>query len=326
MTTKKSRIESLIDINEGVARLRNANTYQKIYSFYSSVLQGITTEPALMTVPIDDHMVHRGHAVFDTCSVKNGFAYGLSFHLDRFLDSARKCRIKPYADKESLRSIILETLAVSNKRDDIYCRFWMSVGRGDFAVAPDNCSGTNFYCAVHEYHSSSAPNGISEITISIPLKTQMLATTKTNNYLINALSAMEAKEKGGSLGLQCDEAGNIAECSIGSVGFVFKDGTLKTPKLDKILKSTTLFRAFELWRDSDIPIKDFIFDDIPLKAVSDAVEMIGFGGGKVTAIVKLDDIVIGNGKPGPVFEKINELLIKDASKGSEFVDEIPYDV
>lgn len=28
-------------------------------SFFSSVLGGITTNPALMTVHIDDHMVHR---------------------------------------------------------------------------------------------------------------------------------------------------------------------------------------------------------------------------------------------------------------------------
>ena len=31
---------------------------------YSSVLGGIVTDPALMVLPLDDHMVHRGHAVF----------------------------------------------------------------------------------------------------------------------------------------------------------------------------------------------------------------------------------------------------------------------
>ena len=35
-------------------------------AFYSSDLGGIVTHPALMLVAIDDHMVHRGHAVFDT--------------------------------------------------------------------------------------------------------------------------------------------------------------------------------------------------------------------------------------------------------------------
>ena len=36
-----------------------------------------------MQVPLDDHMVHRGHAVFDTCNIQNGNAYGIDMHLDR---------------------------------------------------------------------------------------------------------------------------------------------------------------------------------------------------------------------------------------------------
>jgi hypothetical protein len=35
------------------------------YAMYSSVLGGIVTDPALMVLPLDDHMVHRGHAVLN---------------------------------------------------------------------------------------------------------------------------------------------------------------------------------------------------------------------------------------------------------------------
>ena len=199
----------------------------------------------------------------------------------------------------------------------------MSAGRGDFAVSPFNCTGSTFYCAVHEYKATKQTTGLSERTVSIPLKPASLATTKTTNYLINALAAMEGQEKGGTLGLQCDEAGNVAECSIGSVAFVFKDGILRTPKLDKILRSTTLIRSSQLWKDGGVPIKDFIFDDVPLKSVFEAVEIIGFGGGKVSPIVNIDGRSVGEGKPGPVFNRLNALLEKDASEG-EFVDEIPY--
>jgi len=55
-------------------------------AFYSSVLGGIVTDPALMVLPIDDHMAHRGHAVFDTANVvSQGRVYGLDMHLDRLL-------------------------------------------------------------------------------------------------------------------------------------------------------------------------------------------------------------------------------------------------
>jgi 4-amino-4-deoxychorismate lyase len=44
--------------------------------------------PALMVIPFDDHMVHRGHGIFDTAGIVNGRIYDLDAHLDRFLKSA----------------------------------------------------------------------------------------------------------------------------------------------------------------------------------------------------------------------------------------------
>ncbi|PQP96908.1 D-amino-acid transaminase chloroplastic-like [Prunus yedoensis var. nudiflora] len=42
---------------------------------YSSTYGGIILDPALMVIPIDDHMVHRGHGVFDTVIILNGHMY-----------------------------------------------------------------------------------------------------------------------------------------------------------------------------------------------------------------------------------------------------------
>ena len=48
---------------------------QQYLAMYSSVFGGITTDPAAMIVPIDDHMVHRGHGVFDTAAIVDGLVY-----------------------------------------------------------------------------------------------------------------------------------------------------------------------------------------------------------------------------------------------------------
>ena len=45
----------------------------------------ITTDPAAMILPIDDHMVHRGHGVFDTAHVCDGRCHLLDRHLGKFL-------------------------------------------------------------------------------------------------------------------------------------------------------------------------------------------------------------------------------------------------
>jgi 4-amino-4-deoxychorismate lyase len=49
-----------------------AMKYECFRSMYSSVVGAITTDVAAMVLPLDDHMVHRGHSVFDTAAIVNG--------------------------------------------------------------------------------------------------------------------------------------------------------------------------------------------------------------------------------------------------------------
>ena len=325
-----------VSLEEGLKRLREAYEkppQQKILAFYSSVLGGVTKEPALFTVPVDDHQPQRGHAVFDTCNVQHGLAIGLTPHLNRLVESARRGRIEPFADVETLRRIVLDTIAASRTRDNAYVRMYMSAGRGDFHVSPRNCKGTNFFVVVHAYNEAAKAHerehGISECIVSVPLKSKELATFKTTNYIVNALAAMEAQERGGTLGLQLDPHGNIAETSVGSVGFVGPDLVLRTPKLDFVLKSTTVVRAKELVEahpQDAKPLMGFQYADITPSQAREAIEVVGFGGGHVSPIVTFDGKQVGDGKPGPVFRALHALLDRDAQAGSPNVDVVPYEV
>src|SRR5512132_942861 len=86
----------LLTADEVVARLRALRTRQpvKYWAFYSSQLGGIVTDPALMILPFDDHMVHRGHGIFDTAGLVNGRIYDLEAHLDRFQLSADRSKLR----------------------------------------------------------------------------------------------------------------------------------------------------------------------------------------------------------------------------------------
>src|ERR1044071_10326184 len=76
------------------------------FAMYSSVLGGIVTDPALMVLPLDDHMVHRGHSVFDTATLTGGMLYQLDPHLDRLLRSAESAPIPISASREAPRANI----------------------------------------------------------------------------------------------------------------------------------------------------------------------------------------------------------------------------
>ncbi|CAL9195520.1 unnamed protein product [Musa hybrid cultivar] len=62
--------------SEVVERLKafheNRTGEQNYSAMYSSIFGGITTDSAAMVIPMDDHMVHRGHGVFDTAAIMDG--------------------------------------------------------------------------------------------------------------------------------------------------------------------------------------------------------------------------------------------------------------
>src|SRR3989304_7160878 len=98
----------MFSTDNALARLRQA-VHPKagnFYAMYSSVLGGIVTDPALMVLPLDDHMVHRGHGGFDTAVLADGMLYQLDQHLERFLRSAHMARIPPPFPLSALRQII----------------------------------------------------------------------------------------------------------------------------------------------------------------------------------------------------------------------------
>src|SRR6187200_2098001 len=103
--------------NLGLQILSDANVLEKLralrerqpvqyFAFYSSQLGGIVTDPALMVIPFDDHMVHRGHGIFDTAGLVDGKIYDLEAHLERFLLSAERSKLRVPASRQEIRDII----------------------------------------------------------------------------------------------------------------------------------------------------------------------------------------------------------------------------
>src|SRR5438309_12050241 len=99
--------------DEVVARLRELRVRQpvKYWAFYSSQLGGIVSDPALMVLPFDDHMVHRGHGIFDTAAIEAGKIYDIEAHLGRFISSADNSRLQLPRRDEMMDVIVRKTTA-----------------------------------------------------------------------------------------------------------------------------------------------------------------------------------------------------------------------
>ena len=300
----------------------------KYDAFYSSQLGGIVTDPALMVIPFDDHMVHRGHGIFDTAGLVDGKIYDLEAHLDRFEQSAIRSKLRLPGLRAEMRDIIVRTAAASGRRDGAI-RYWLSSGPGSLELSPAAGAEPAFFVMIFaglSYPERWYTHGLKVMTTSYPIKPPLYAITKTTNYLPNVLMQMEAKEAGFDNGVFIDMAGHVGECSNMNVAFVSRDGVLRHPKFDHILAGCTSRRLLELapTLQGRGLLRGVEVSDITVADARASQEMLLLGSSvKVAPIVQWDAHLIGDGKPGPVAKALLDLL-EDDMRTSDRLIPVPY--
>ena len=329
MPVTKTDLRVLADVDV-LASLRTLREKQPVTfaAFYSSQLGGVVTDSALMVIPFDDHIVHRGHGIFDTAGIVNGRIYDLEAHLDRFLRSAERSKLALAGSRAEMRDIIVNTTAVSGLRDGAI-RYWLSSGPGSLELTPAAGARPGFFVMIFgglSYPERWYTSGLKVMTTTYPIKPPLYATTKATNYLPNVLMQMEAKEAGLDNGVFIDEAGHVGESSNMNVAFIMRDGVFKHPKFDHVLSGCTSLRLLEL--APRLVGKGIItgveVGDISVADARAAREMFLIGSSvKIAPIVERDGQPIGEGKPGPGAKALLEVLESDMRTGDR-LSEVPY--
>ena len=329
MTTRTEALPMLSssDVLAALSDLRRRQPVQ-FAAFYSSQLGGIVTDPALMVIPFDDHMVHRGHGIFDTAGIVNGRIYDLEAHLDRFLGSAERSRLSLPGSRDEMRRIIVQTTAASGRRDGAI-RYWMSSGPGSLELSPAAGAAPGFFVMVFGglvYPDRWYSEGLRVMTTTYPIKPPLYAVTKATNYLPNVLMQMEAKAAGLDNGVFIDPHGHVGESSNMNVAFVTQDGVFRHPRFEHVLAGCTSLRLLELapalMRSGTIAGVEVC--DIPVDAARGAREMMLLGSSiKVAPVVEWDGRPIGDGRPGPVSRALLQLLEDDMRTSDRLID-VPY--
>jgi branched-chain amino acid aminotransferase len=223
---------------------------QKFLAMYSTWLGGIVKDPVFMTVPIDDHLVHRGDGVFEALKCVDGRIFALDRHLERLLISARKLSLTlPFLIEELHEICVATTRSAGGLAKNSLLRLYLSRGPGSFSVNPYDTVGSQVYLVVTSLPEPKRINylrGVSCATTAIPVKTGEFATIKSCNYLQNVLMKKEAVDRGLDFVVSCDEEGFIAEGSTENFAIVSADGELLVPDFSRTLRGVTAVRAMEL--------------------------------------------------------------------------------
>lgn len=294
------------------------------FAMYSSLLNGVVLDPQLMLIPLDDHMVHRGDGVFEAIKFVDGGIYLLDSHLLRLLDSARQIGLKAYAELDRLRELVVNTVRLGAQQagsSSGLIRIFMSRGPGSFSVNPYDTQGTHFFVVVTgltpppaRQYEQGARVGLSQIGAKEP----WMATVKSCNYLPNVMMKKEAIDHGLDFMVGVDRQGFLAESSTENIVIVSAEGYLLRPKLEQILRGTTMTRTFEL--ASELLAADFIKGiegrDISLDEVKKAKEIMLLG--TTLDVLPVGEFATVKKSVGPVARELLRLLRVDQERNSTF--------
>ncbi|WP_461210153.1 aminotransferase class IV [Desulfocurvus sp. DL9XJH121] len=281
-----------------------------VLAFYEHRLGAVCTDPQLMLLPMDDHIVHRGDGVFETMKFEGRKLYQLDAHLNRMRRSAQTIHLEPPCTWERLREIVLEVAGTTDAEDGLV-RILLGRGPGGFGIDPRECPIPSLYVIcyrLHRHDDAWYEKGATAFRTSIPAKQDWIARIKSVNYLPNVLMKREAVEQGYDFPICFDDDEFLAEGAVENLCLVDKTGTIIVPELTNALAGTTMYRALELLGGET---KSF-FRKIREEEIFDARELMVFGtSSDCLSIVRYQGKPIGDARPGPVSRRARELLRRD---------------
>ena len=301
------QLPTIISPEEAVARLQAlrrpwASDYLVMYSNW---LRGIVTEPWLMQVPVDDHMVHRGDAVFEMSKCVAGRIYQLDRHLLRLAGSAQAIQLELPLDLGTLKRLVVAVTKAGGQADSAV-RIYISRGPGGFTTNPFECPQPGVYIVVSHLHNppqSAYDNGVRLGVSPVPSKSGFFASVKTCNYLPNVILKREALVRGWDYGLGLDEDGFLSEGSTENVGLVDDERRLLLPLPDHILEGTTVRRCYELAASlqAEGVLAGVERRQLSRQDLEQAREVMLFGTTlDVLPVTRLEGRLVADGRPGPV--------------------------
>ena len=249
-------------------------------------------------VSILDHGLLYGDGVFEGIRITGGRIFRLHDHLTRLARSARAIGLSlPYPVSEIV-DIVCAT-ARAHGEAEAYVRLLVTRGVGALTLDPTDCTEPRLYCIVagmRMFPPEIRERGLSMMTAAQrrPQSDMLDPQVKSLNYLNNVLAKREARVRGYDDALLLNTAGRIAEASGANV-FAVIDGELVTPPssegaLPGITRRTLLECAAAGGRRAhERPLTRY-----DLLAAEEA--FICGSGATITAIGKLDDCGIGDGR------------------------------
>jgi len=257
-------------------------------------------------ISVFDHGLLYGDGVFEGIRFYNGRVFRLEEHIDRLFDSARAIALNIGLEKSAVIEATLETIRQNNLQDG-YIRLVVTRGVGDLGLNPMLCPKASMFIIASKitlYSAEKYQNGLEVVTCATRRITHgaLSPMVKSLNYLNNVMAKIEAQNAGAGEGLMLNEQGFVSECTGDNI-FIIKNGAISTPPIAAgALAGVTRAVVFDLAAEFGIPIREPMMTRYDI-FTADECFLTGTAA-EVIPAVKLDTRLIGDGKPGPITQRL----------------------
>ena len=216
---------------------------------------------------------------------------------------ARWVRLPVPFDDRQLLSAVEKTMAAHAGLVEAYIRVLLTRGVGELSYNPAATPTPTTVIIVKPFPAPperTFTEGLKLALVTVrrnhPLALNPMI--KSNNLINNALAMQEALRSGADEALMRNQAGDIVECSQSNF-FIVRDGALLTPPLTAgLLPGITREYVMEIAASVGVPAREQRLTPDDLRTAEEA--FITGTTREVTPVVRVDDLVIGDGRPGPI--------------------------
>ncbi|HVV32822.1 MAG TPA: D-amino-acid transaminase [Vitreimonas sp.] len=252
-------------------------------------------------VSVHDRGFQFADSIYEVWAVRDGRLFDREAHMARLWRSLEALRITPPMSEAALWAVIGETARRNRVR---YGIVYLQISRGaaprDHVFPSPAVKPTIIVTAKNLDRAAIDKRAASGIkVISVTEQRWARCDIKSVNLLPNVLARQRAKEAGAFEAWFVDSDGFVTEGTSSNAFIVDAGGRLRTAKLSNhILHGVTRAALIDIARERQMPVVEEPFTLEEAKSAREA--FISAASNPAVAVVSLDGVQIGDGKPGPV--------------------------
>ena len=268
---------------------------------------GQWVHPQEAVISLNDMAVLRGYSAFESLRTYDRRPFHLHEHLKRLYRSAELIELAIPWPTSFIGDVIAETIA-RNSYTHAALRLLVTGGESEDGITPDGQPTlVVMITPLGERDMQRFARGIKLITTRLQREAP---EAKTTNYMAAVRALKEATKQGAADALFVNKSNHVLEATRSNF-FIFRGDTLVTPR-EGVLSGITRNVVLELARGRfTIEERPVLLDELPLTGEA----FITSSSREITPVVQIDDLRIGDGKPGPRTYELELRFIEMIERG-----------